>query len=75
MRAEAKHGKVLLTDYQLVMGQLVKEGQLITREEALELLASIANAIHMSGDISDPPAVRLHEAVRTAVENFKTESA
>lgn len=62
MKAQAHHGTVIL------LGELTRP---LTREQAADLLCSIASAVHLSGDISDPRGVNLAEAVRKAVEDFQ----
>lgn len=64
MKIEARHGKVLLEDEQ-------GHSRLLTREEAADLLVSVASAIQHAGDICEPRAVHLHEEVRKAVVDFK----
>jgi len=64
VKAEARHGNVRLYDDILSP---------MTREEAADLLVSIASAIHHAGDISEPRAVFLHEEVCKSVEAFKKE--
>lgn len=62
IKAEARHGNVLLA------GDLLKP---LTREEAADLLVSIASAIQHAGDISEPRSVHLHDEVYQSVEGFK----
>lgn len=64
MKAEAEHGMVRLKEI----------SPRLTREEALDLMISLASAIQHSGDISDPRSVFLYNDVHKAVENFRVGS-
>jgi hypothetical protein len=69
MKAEARHGKIVLSDFPdtYVGPGGVTTSYPITREQALELMGELAEAYQMSGDMCETNAVTLRDDVNRAL--------